>query len=137
MINSSWPAPAVIKNTCFNSKYFLVGLAGLALASNLAVARFGLGTASRFRLLTEHRSGVLVPTQAKQLACSSSNKKYLLYQQVFFGRAGGTRTHDLFVPNEARYQLRYSPLLTTGLPLARTSYGRPRCRQAVVRLWPS
>ncbi len=26
------------------------------------------------------------------------------------GRASGTRTHGLFVPNEARYQLRYSPL---------------------------
>ena len=27
----------------------------------------------------------------------------------FHGRASGTRTHGLFVPNEARYQLRYSP----------------------------
>ncbi len=26
------------------------------------------------------------------------------------GRAGGIRTHDLFVPNEARYQLRYSSI---------------------------
>ena len=26
------------------------------------------------------------------------------------GRASETRTHDLFVPNEARYQLRYSPM---------------------------
>jgi undecaprenyl diphosphate synthase len=28
---------------------------------------------------------------------------------VLHGRASETRTHDLFVPNEARYQLRYSP----------------------------
>ncbi len=28
---------------------------------------------------------------------------------VLRGRASGTRTHGLFVPNEARYQLRYSP----------------------------
>ena len=27
------------------------------------------------------------------------------------GRAGGIRTHDLVVPNDARYQLRYSPML--------------------------
>ena len=38
------------------------------------------------------------------------------------GRAGGTRTHDLFVPNEARYQLRYSS--TTGMECAQKKNGR-------------
>ncbi len=26
-----------------------------------------------------------------------------------FGRSDGIRTHDLLVPNQARYQLRYTP----------------------------
>ena len=33
---------------------------GFALASHLVVTRFGLGTASRFCLLTKHRSGVRI-----------------------------------------------------------------------------
>jgi hypothetical protein len=47
----------------------MVGPTGLGLASRVAVAPLGLATASRFRLLPEHRSGVLVLPQAKQLAC--------------------------------------------------------------------
>jgi hypothetical protein len=27
-----------------------------------------------------------------------------------FNRGGGVRTHDLLVPNQARYQLRYAPM---------------------------
>jgi hypothetical protein len=34
---------------------------GISLDSRLAVARLGLGTASRFRLLAQHRSGVRFP----------------------------------------------------------------------------
>ena len=76
---------------------------GLGLASHLVATRFGLATASRFRLLPEHRSGVLAPTQAKLLACSSPTKKYLIIGQVFFGRASGARTHGLLHPMQARY----------------------------------
>ena len=35
-----------------------IKMGGIARTSRLAVARLGLGTASRFRLLTKHRSGV-------------------------------------------------------------------------------
>ena len=33
-----------------------------------------------------------------------------------YGRSDGIRTHDLLVPNQARYQLRYTPkyLITVG-----------------------
>jgi hypothetical protein len=36
-------------------------------------------------------------------------KKPLLGQGFAGSRGGETRTHDLFDPNEARYQLRYTP----------------------------
>jgi hypothetical protein len=41
---------------------------------------------------------------------AESYKKYRHEAVFLFGRASETRTHDLFVPNEARYQLRYSPM---------------------------
>jgi hypothetical protein len=38
------------------------------------------------------------------------------------GRAGGARTHDLVVPNDARYQLRYSPILACRINSDRTHF---------------
>jgi len=50
---------------------------GLGFGSRVVVTPRGLATASRFRLLPEHRSGVLAPTQAKLLACSPvANQKF-------------------------------------------------------------
>ena len=38
------------------------------------------------------------------------NKKAVAKATAFlFGRSDGIRTHDLLVPNQARYQLRYTP----------------------------
>ncbi|OGN29129.1 MAG: hypothetical protein A3A33_02600 [Candidatus Yanofskybacteria bacterium RIFCSPLOWO2_01_FULL_49_25] len=48
---------------------------GIGFDSRLAVARLGLATASRFRILAEHRSGVRFPTQAKSFACFTKNIK--------------------------------------------------------------
>ncbi len=40
----------------------------------------------------------------------ATNDKALVGARAREGSRGGeTRTHDLFVPNEARYQLRYTP----------------------------
>ena len=38
------------------------------------------------------------------------------YKDTLHGRSDGIRTHDLLVPNQARYQLRYTPkyLITVG-----------------------
>ena len=44
-----------------------MGGEGIGLDSCLAVARLGLATASRFRLLAEHRSGVQSQTKNKLL----------------------------------------------------------------------
>ena len=35
----------------------------------------------------------------------------------FFGRSDGIRTHGLLVPNQARYQLRYTPIEKTAAAL--------------------
>ncbi len=44
------------------------------------------------------------------LAIPYPTNKTPAWSRYFDGRASGTRTHGLFVPNEARYQLRYSPI---------------------------
>jgi hypothetical protein len=58
---------------------------GFGLGSRLAVARLGLATTSRFRLLAKQRSGVLIPTRAKQFARSSSS--LISFAAVFFERS--------------------------------------------------
>ena len=35
-------------------------------------------------------------------------------QAIPFGRSGGTRTLDILLPKQARYQLRYTPLFVVG-----------------------
>ncbi len=75
--------------------FFVVDVGGLARASRVVVTPLGLGTASRFRLVTEHRSGVLAHTHAKQLACSTSIKKSLHNARDFFGGCWWARTTDL------------------------------------------
>lgn len=48
--------------------------------------------------------------QRQDMSESVVNEKTLVETRVLEGcRGGETRTHDLFVPNEARYQLRYTP----------------------------
>jgi len=44
-----------------------VGREGFGFDSRLAVARLGLTTVSRFRLLAKHRSGVQTPPQLSKL----------------------------------------------------------------------
>ena len=63
--------------------------AGLGRDSYLAVARFGLATASRYGLLATHRSGVLARTQQKKFCCSLS---FSLRSNA----RGGTRTRKPF-----------------------------------------
>lgn len=52
------------------NRFFLVAGAGIGLASRVVDTSLGLATASRFRLVTEYRSGVRFPTYAKSLAYS-------------------------------------------------------------------
>ena len=49
-------------------------MARISRASRLAVARLGLGTASRFRLLAKYRSGVQFWTRATQVARSIKSR---------------------------------------------------------------
>ena len=60
-----------------------------------------------------------------RLLCITKTPLHL--QGCFSGRASETRTHDLFVPNEARYQLRHSPnWCADGSKTARFSQARLR-----------
>jgi hypothetical protein len=76
----AWPAAALAKAATWRPihpaklLFFLSKTAGpgFGLASRLAVARLGLATASRLRLLAPYRSGVLIQTQIKQFICFPS-----------------------------------------------------------------
>ena len=74
------------------SLFCMVGAGGISLASRRAVALLGLGTASRLPLLIRQRSGVLIPTEAKQFASSASKNKILIRESmsilVFVGAGG-------------------------------------------------
>ena len=50
--------------------FYVAEKGGFCLASHLAVARFGLATASRFRLLAKHRCGVRIPTDTTPVVSS-------------------------------------------------------------------
>jgi hypothetical protein len=64
-----------IKKLLQNRRSFLVRRAGIGFGSRVVVTPLGLATASRFRLVPEHRCGVRSPTQAKLLAYSRLKTK--------------------------------------------------------------
>src|SRR5690349_17449984 len=66
----------------------------------------------------------LLPGRAK------ATDPYVRVRAIGFGRGGGIRTHDLFVPNEARYQAAPHPEAWTSLADRR---GRPDHTNAATR----
>ena len=86
------------------------------------------GPGSRFlpfaSLKQKHRSALQIPTEAKQFASLAGKFKKRPKRVLLNFRGGGIRTHDLTVPNRARYQLRYAPF--KHLEVSKSSIGEPR-----------
>lgn len=74
------------KNHLRNEVIFLVTPWGVGLASRVAVALLGLATVSRFRLVTEYRSDVRLPTHMPQgMYCVVTNKNAQPKLSIFIG----------------------------------------------------
>ena len=53
-----------------------------------------------------YKNGGNFPTELKP---HRQQKRHFVRSAFLNGRGGGIRTHDLTVPNRARYHLRYAP----------------------------
>jgi len=80
--------PQLLKN--FFKIHLVLSGYGVGRDLGLTVARPSLTTSSRFHLLTKYRSAVLLPTQAKQLACyiRQSKLKPSFRMVLIYSRAG-------------------------------------------------